>query len=533
MWHGRAGGSPPQRRPPSWHVVREKFHGTQVVSVTPTTLAGMGNLGDGVGTRVSTQRMFGPRGWARKYEFRLFLTDVVVVVLTMVAAHAARFGWDPFARVAGEQAPQYWQVTVIVATLWVLNLGWTRSREARVLGHGQQEFQRVVLAGWRVFAMIAVVGYLFNWDVSRGYLLFAIPLGTVALLVYRAAWRSFIHAQRDRGELLAQVIVVGPALTSAQMIRRIRRSRRAGYAVIGACLPAGYAFPDDDLADVPLLAPLAGAAQAAIDAHAEFVLLSGTDAMSLKESRQLGWALEGTGIGLIVAPAMVDVAGPRVSMSPVEGLPLLHVEIPRFDGGRYFAKQAADKVSAVILLALGGIPMLVVAALVKLTSPGPVFFRQERIGRDLEPFAMLKFRSMYVDAEQRLAELREAEREQGNHVLFKMKDDPRVTPVGRVLRRFSIDEVPQLINVLKGDMSMVGPRPPLPREVAEWDARVARRQLVKPGITGLWQVSGRSDLSWDESVRLDLYYTENWSLAGDLVIMLRTVGAVFVGRGAY
>ncbi len=286
--------------------------------------------------------------------------------------------------------------------------------------------------------------------------------------------------------------------------------------------------------DIPLLGAVENAAEIAKRENAEFVLLSGTDAMSLRESRQLGWELEGTGIGLIVAPAMVDVAGPRVSMSPVEGLPLLHVDIPRFEGGKYFLKEAGDRLTALMLLAVGAVPMLVVAALIKVTSPGPVFFRQERIGRDHEPFAMIKFRSMYVDAEHRIQELRERQRAEGNEVLFKMKDDPRVTPVGRFLRRFSIDEVPQLINVLVGDMSIVGPRPPLRTEVEQWDdARVGRRQLVKPGITGLWQVSGRSDLSWDESVRLDLYYTENWSLAGDFVIVLRTVGAVLFGRGAY
>lgn len=484
-------------------------------------------------TPVSTQRMSGPRGWARKYELRLMASDAVVVALVMVVAHGVRFGTKGGEVVVGAGDRLYWQITLAITVLWLLQLGWTRSREAMVLGHGPQEFQRVVVASWNTFAIVAVAGFLLQWQISRGYLLFAIPVGVVVLLGYRAAWRSFIHAQRDRGELLAQVIVAGPQLTSEQLIRRIRQSRRAGYAVMGVCLPQGHRLADPDLADIPLLGTVDQAAQVARDVEAEFVLLSGTDAMSLRGSRQLGWDLEGTGIGLIVAPAMVDVAGPRVSMSPVEGLPLLHVDIPRFTGGKYLAKLVVDKSAAALLLLLLAPVAAVIAALVALTSAGPVLYRQERIGRDLRPFAMLKFRSMYTDADDRLAALRNEEREQGNEVLFKMKDDPRITPVGRVLRRFSLDELPQLLNVLKGDMSLVGPRPPLPAEVELWDARVARRQLVNPGITGLWQVSGRSDLSWDESVRLDLYYTENWSLAGDLVIILRTLGAVIAGKGAY
>jgi len=400
------------------------------------------------------------------------------------------------------------------------------------MGHGPQEFQRVVAASWYTFAVVAIVGFLTQWQISRGYLLFALPLGTVFLLVYRFAWRAWIHAQRDAGELQAQVLVAGPLRTSEQMIRRLRGARRAGFNVVGVCLPpSSRGELADDLSDVPVLGSIADAVDAAQGVHAEYILLSGNDEMSLNEARRLGWALEGTGIGLIVVPAMVDIAGPRVMLSPVEGLPLLHVDPPTFDGRKYFIKALADRTFAVLALVLLGIPMIIVALLVKFSSPGPILFHQVRLGRDLEPFNMLKFRSMYHDSEQRLESLRGGS--EGNDVLFKMRNDPRVTPVGRFLRRFSIDELPQLFNVVKGDMSIVGPRPPLPAEAEQWDDRVARRQLVKPGITGLWQVSGRSDLSWDESVRLDLYYTENWSIGGDLLIMLRTVVAVLGRRGAY
>ncbi|WP_144018871.1 sugar transferase [Demequina sp. NBRC 110056] len=483
----------------------------------------------------SIQRMGGRKGWARKYVARLFVTDVIVLALVMVLAHAVRFGWDVIAPVAGPAAPNFGWLSAGIVALWVLQLGWSKSREARILGHGPQEFQRVISASWRTFAIIAIVGFLTQWQISRGYLLFAIPVGTLMLLVYRGAWRTWIHAQRDRGELRAQVIVVGPVQLSQQLMRRLRKNDRAGLHILGVCLPpTAWGVLDEDLADIPVLGTIDDAAEIATRIGAEYLIISGTDELSLKEARQLGWELEGTGTGLIVAPAMADIAGPRVQITPVEGMPLLHVDAPRFAGGKYVMKAVADEITAFFLLLLLALPLGLIALAVKLTSRGPVLFKQVRVGRNEQLFTMYKFRSMYVDAEARLAALKaDDDRDAGNDVLFKMRDDPRVTKVGKFLRRYSLDELPQLLNVFKGDMAIVGPRPPLPSEVESWEDGVARRQLVKPGITGLWQVSGRSDLDWEQSVRLDLYYTENWSLAGDFVIVLRTAWAVLAGRGAY
>jgi exopolysaccharide biosynthesis polyprenyl glycosylphosphotransferase len=232
-----------------------------------------------------------------------------------------------------------------------------------------------------------------------------------------------------------------------------------------------------------------------------------------------------------MAPALTDIAGPRLHTQQVAGLPLIHVTTPTLEGGQRVAKRLFDVLVAGLLI-LGALPaMILVSILIKLDSSGPVLFRQQRVGIEGRLFAMLKFRSMVVDAEDRLADL--ARSNEGSGPLFKMKKDPRVTRLGGFLRRFSIDELPQLLNVLSGSMSLVGPRPPLPREVEAYESDVRRRLLVKPGLTGLWQVSGRSNLSWQDSVRLDLYYVENWSLAGDLVIILRTVRAVFHSSGAY
>lgn len=247
--------------------------------------------------------------------------------------------------------------------------------------------------------------------------------------------------------------------------------------------------------------------------------------------RRLAWELERYDTDLIVASSLVDVAGSRTTIRPVDGLPLLHVEHPRLSGGARVVKELVDRVGALVLLVLLAPLLVALAVWIRWDSPGPALFRQVRVGRGGRRFVIYKFRTMQVDAEQRLAELRHLNEHDG--VLFKIRNDPRVTRAGRWLRRFSLDELPQLINVLKGQMSLVGPRPPLPDEVARYPADARRRLAVKPGMTGLWQVSGRADLPWEEAVRLDLWYVENWSLTLDLVILLRTLTAVYRASGAY
>jgi exopolysaccharide biosynthesis polyprenyl glycosylphosphotransferase len=271
---------------------------------------------------------------------------------------------------------------------------------------------------------------------------------------------------------------------------------------------------------------------AAIDeSDADAVAVSAGVQLHPQTLRHLGWELAARNVGLIMAPALTDIAGPRIHTQQVAGLPLIHVTTPTLEGGQRVAKRLFDVTVSGLLIVCTFPLMALIALAVKLDSRGPVLFRQERVGIEGATFKMLKFRSMVVDAESRLGTL--AAQNEGSGVLFKMKKDPRVTRVGGFLRRYSLDEVPQLLNVFAGSMSLVGPRPPLPREVEAYEHDVRRRLLVKPGLTGLWQVSGRSDLSWQDSVRLDLYYVENWSLAGDLVILLRTARAVFQSTGAY
>jgi exopolysaccharide biosynthesis polyprenyl glycosylphosphotransferase len=288
----------------------------------------------------------------------------------------------------------------------------------------------------------------------------------------------------------------------------------------------------EQILGVPVLGDLRSAGAVAAQVGADCVAVAGSDAITADVVRQLGWELEPTGVDLMLSAELADVAGPRITITPAAGVSLLHVDAPRFAGPRFFVKAVIDWTGAAVLTALVSPIFIAIAIAIKATSRGPVFFRQERVGRDGKPFKMLKFRSMVDGADRQAAAMAQQEHD-GNGVLFKRKDDPRITPIGQILRKFSLDELPQLLNVLGGQMSLVGPRPALQREVDQYGKRMRRRLLVKPGMTGLWQISGRSDLPWEECVRFDVYYAENWTPIGDLLILLRTVKAVVKGSGAY
>jgi exopolysaccharide biosynthesis polyprenyl glycosylphosphotransferase len=330
------------------------------------------------------------------------------------------------------------------------------------------------------------------------------------------------------------MLLGGPSAV-AHLVSSLRREKQAGYLPIAAYIPGA---PTDQSFEAESGLPILGndaSTRSILDAidncGADAVAISAGVQLHPQTIRHLGWELASRNVGLIMAPALTDIAGPRIHTQQVAGLPLIHVTTPALEGGQRVAKRLFDiAVSGFFILTL--LPLMtVLAILVKLDSRGPILFSHERVGIKGRPFRMHKFRSMVVDAEERLAEL--ADKNEGNGVLFKIRDDPRVTRIGKFLRKYSLDELPQLFNIFSGSMSLVGPRPPLPSEVAAYEHDVRRRLLVKPGLTGLWQVSGRSNLSWQDSVRLDLYYVENWSLAGDLVIMLRTIRAVFRSTGAY
>lgn len=472
--------------------------------------------------------------WRVQSSRRLAIVDAFVVVWAVLGAFIVRFGPDPHVVLAGQEFTYAW-VSIAVATAWWLMLGAWNSRQSRVLGAGPDEYKRVAAASLWLFGLVAIFSYVFNVDTARGYVGVALPVGLTGLLLGRWLIRQHLNINRQRGHSMSRLLILGGPSAVAHLASSLERAQHAGYLPIAAYTPGAHAVAETEpRSGLPILGyePDAHSIVDAIErCGADAVAVSAGVQLHPQTLRHLGWELAARNIGLIMAPALTDVAGPRIHTQQVAGLPLIHVTTPTLDGGQGVVKRLFDVIVSALLILLSSPVMAVVALLVKLESPGPVLFRQERVGIAGKPFQMLKFRSMVVDAEQRLAEL--TKQNEGNGLLFKMKNDPRVTRVGRFLRKFSLDELPQLFNILGGSMSLVGPRPPLPSEVAAYEHDVRRRLLVKPGLTGLWQVSGRSNLSWQDSVRLDLYYVENWSLAGDLIILLRTFRAVFRSAGAY
>lgn len=472
----------------------------------------------------------------RRFQRELAIGDAVVIVIAVVASHLLRFGLTDPELSAGHGVAQlnYLPVGVVLGVVWWCLLASLHTYRERLLGSGTDEYERVIEATLTLFGLVAIGSFIFRVAVSRQYFLMMLPIGLVGLLVWRWLSRKLLIRQRRRGRYCHRAVIVGSEASTSVMMEELGRRPEMGIEFVAACLSggdnAGKVVPGTS---VPVVGGVGDVVQAVSDHAADTLVVTAAHDLTPKKIRRIGWKLD-PHTQVILAPSIIDVAGPRMHLRPVEGLSLVEVEMPRFDGGKLATKRLADILISLVLLILL-LPMwILIAVLIKLDDGGPVFFLQNRVGLGGGEFQMFKFRSMRTDAEDVLARIRaEAAQDAGNDVLFKMKDDPRVTRVGRVLRKLSLDELPQLVNVLRGDMSLVGPRPPLPREVQGYEAEVMRKFLVKPGITGLWQVSGRSSLSWEQSVRLDLYYVENWSLTADFQILVRTVKAVLSRSGAY
>ena len=425
------------------------------------------------------------RSWHPKVQRALYFGDFLAIAIAVIAAHLIRFGWEN----AGLPYVNVWPINALDGRIPAIDyiflgvgmvVGWwfilqvNGSRSLRIMGFGNEEYRLITRGTTYFFCLLIIVAFFLKIDVTRMYLLIAYPLGLFLLLVERWLIRQGLVRSRTRGRALTRVMIISDVTTGQHLYKNLEGVVASGLSPAAFYLP-GFT-PGTTVAGAPI--PVLGYSTSPADImeairENDIHMVAVTDGhhLSPDQVRLLGWKLADAHISLIMAPATTDIAG------------------------------------------------------------GPVFFLQNRVGLNGEMFKMVKFRSMRTDAEE--VKKRLMEQNEGNGVLFKMKDDPRITPIGKFIRKYSIDELPQLWNVFIGDMSLVGPRPPLVEEVEQYEDIAYRRLLVKPGITGLWQVSGRSDLSWEESVRLDLYYVENWSLTGDFIILLRTVRAVFAKEGAY
>jgi exopolysaccharide biosynthesis polyprenyl glycosylphosphotransferase len=465
--------------------------------------------------------------WETRYTASSVASDVLAIGVAVLIGSLLGLG---------SFVPQFGHVAVgvgvVAGLLMVLGLVISRAWDPRVLGQGAEEFSRVLRAVVTSAVVLGLLGLALQATAPRPWVFGLMPMAGVLMVLGRLALRARLHALRRRGRCDLPVLAVGTIESVTDLIVRTRRDTRRGWVVTGVCTPTGAArCGADGILGVPVVGDLDTVADSTREGRHRVVAVCPTPGWSPSRLHQLAWNLEEAPTELVVDPGLMEVAGPRLHIDPVDGLPLLRLTRPTFTGVPWVAKHAIDRCGSALLLFLIAPVLLVLAIGVKLDGGGPVFFRQTRVGRHGREFTMLKFRSMVVDAEAKLVELVAAN--DGAGPLFKLKTDPRITRVGAFLRRYSLDELPQLVNVLTGAMSLVGPRPPLPAEVATYGRDAQRRLLVKPGLTGLWQISGRSDLSWEQSVRLDLRYVENWNLALDALILWKTFGAVVNSRGAY
>ncbi|WP_449065193.1 sugar transferase [Planomonospora algeriensis] len=473
--------------------------------------------------RAPRQRL-GSHDWMKHYLRTAAAGDLACVSASLAGVVAVRH------QMGYLYAQETWLALCIIM-LWPLAMMITGGYDQRYLGDGPEEYRRVFQAAIGMASAVAIAAYATQTPIARGYVIVGIPLAGLADLVFRYGYRKRLHRRRHEGECLRRVLVVGHWSSVLELHTQLSRERHHGMRIVGACLPAPEGRAPRQFDGFPVLGDLHSAADAVRLVQADTVAVLSCPELDGLALRRLAWRLEETGTELYVASALMEVAGPRINIRPVAGLPLLHVDHPDLNGARQLVKGVFDRVMAAVALLVLLPVFLALAALIRFGGPGPALFRQTRVGRGGREFTILKFRTMVPDAELVREEL--LEKDEGNGVLFKIRNDPRITPVGAWLRRYSLDELPQLVNVLRGEMSLVGPRPPLPAEVARYGSDVRRRLLVKPGMTGLWQVSGRSDLSWEESVRLDLRYVENWSLVLDLQILWKTWSTVTTGEGAY
>lgn len=472
------------------------------------------------------------REWVRFLRNCLKVTDALLIALAVCAGFLFRSnGINPFE--FNDYNGRSAAMAVVLLVLWTGALGIYHTRDPKVLGVGADEYKRVATASLRVFGFLAIVLVVLKLELAGAFYIATLPVGLIALTGNRWVFRRWLTREQGKGHYLSKAIVIGEPEDVRYVIKQIAKKSGAVYEILGAALPGARrgAGLNVDGQHVPVLSSTDDVVRTVSRTGANAVIVAGPVPGGNQFIRELGWRLEEHSAEMVLASTLTNVAGPRIHWRPVEGLPLMHVDIPQYSGAKHVLKRAVDLAASAMALLILSPVLLVLALTIRHDSPGPVFFCQERVGKEGQRFKMVKFRSMVTTAEAELGALMAMN--EGAGVLFKMQNDPRITKCGRWMRKYSLDELPQFINVLLGHMSLVGPRPPLAREVSGYERHTRRRLLIKPGITGLWQINGRSDLAWEDAVRLDLYYVENWSIAGDIIIMWRTFRAMCQPTGAY
>ena len=463
-----------------------------------------------------------PLTWVAHYQWQLVAVDVACGLLAGLVALFGRFD-------GVSDHSLYIATTAGLPLAWIVWVALAGGYDQRFIGLGSEEYRRVINSAVSLTAAIALVSYAFKLEFARGYVLIAMPVLCATDTAARYGTRKQLHRQRVRGGCMHRVTAVGHTGAVADLIAQLRRDHHHGLEVVGACLADSHGRTE--VGGVPVTGGLGDVVWAVGETCSDTVAVLACPEMDGVALRRLAWELEKEGTDLCVAPALMDVAGPRTTIRPVAGMPLLHVDHAEITGVKWAVKSVFDKAVATALLGVFGPLLIFITIAIAVRDGWPVLFNQTRIGKGGQPFTVLKFRTMVTDAEQRREAL--LARDEGDGLMFKMRKDPRVTATGTWLRRWSLDEFPQLFNVLLGEMSLVGPRPPLPAEAARYGDDVRRRLIAQPGMTGLWQINGRSDLSREDAVRLDLRYVETWSFALDLQILWKTCAAVIKGRGAY
>ena len=460
------------------------------------------------------------------FRTRLILSDIFMVSIAMlvgllISSRESAWNIDPTLAIYG--------TPIAIGILWIVLLFARGSYDRRIIGLGSEEVRRAISATLILFAVVAGLSYLIRADISRAYAFVSLPLGIILIGLSRFGWRQWLYHQRNTGKFLSRTIVIGSKQSSQALAKRLEQESFAGFQVVSIFeLPENSESKSDSRLE---LARWLDAVDTSIDQHRPgAIAIDPGDNSPYETIRQLSWRLEGRNIDLLISPGSLDVAGPRLSVRPAAGLPLLHLDEAVLSRSQRASKRTLDIAGSLVAVILLSPVMAISLLAVRLTSRGPVIYRQSRVGRAGNTFTMYKFRTMTDQADSQLAALRKEHNL--DDPMFKLSNDPRVTKVGGFLRRWSLDELPQLFNVLGGSMSLVGPRPHPLDDVDRYESDAFRRLALKPGMTGVWQVEGRSNLSWEQALQMDLHYVEKWSLESDLYLLAKTTKAVVTRSGA-